>query len=856
MNHAYRLIWSEALNAFVAVAEIARGRGKRSGGAKRIAPVAVALGMLAGGPAFALGTGEQVAAGTVNFARPDNRTLVVTQGSDQAIVNWQSFSIGAGETTRFVQPSSSAVILNRILGNDASHIYGNLQANGIVFLTNPNGILFSRGAQVDVGGLVAASLGISDQNFLNRSYHFTNDGGAGSIVNGANINAATGYVALIAPQVSNTGAIAASNGSVGLVAGDAVVLDFDHDGKINFKIDLPAASARIDNSGLIAADGGRVVMNASAKDALLSTVLNNSGIVRARGLAMKNGEIVLDGGASGVTSVTGTLDASGKEAGQTGGTVKVLGDKVGLFGQARIDVAGDAGGGTALVGGNYQGKGAERNANATYVGNAVTINADALTAGNGGKVAIWSDNVTRYYGTLSAQGGFTGGDGGFAEISGRSALIFRGTVKLGATNGSLGTLLLDPLTITIADGANSSGANDDQLTDPAADTAINFADTAASDFTISAGQIEALTADILLEARNSIILGDLADGALTLQSNVTLTARTRNDSGSGDAATGGISFTDTNDAIVASGTGGIVLQAGTSNGLSFNGTATSDISVGKLTTNGGAISLEASRNVTLNNDVNSGNGTLRVVANNGTFTQSAGTITADSFGIRTSGAVVLTAANNVTTLAANVSGSGNSFTFQNETDGFAVGTVAAAGTIYASTTGITTADVTAGSSGGITLSGSGAIAINAALATGTSNIAEAGGAETAQTGAIQITSSASTITGNGSGTLTTGAATVDGTTDNDSATSGTITLSASGAIQLAAADALNVGTTTVTNGNAGDSALAGNITVTTADKMTADGTTGKVDVPPACSTSPPTAVPATPAASSSPRARR
>ncbi|MCP3954774.1 MAG: hypothetical protein GY697_21520, partial [Desulfobacterales bacterium] len=345
-----------------------------------------------------------------------------------------------------------------------------------------------------------------------------------------------------------------------------------------------------------------------------------------------------------------------------------------------------------LIGGDYQGKNPQIvNAKRTFVGKDASIEADALDEGDGGKVIVWADEVTRYYGDISAAGGSLFGNGGFAEVSGKDDLIFRGYADLSAPVGDLGTLLLDPLTITIANGANGSGGDDGELTEPAADTTIIFGDTLAGDFTISEGQIEALTADILLEARNSISLGSLtSDGVLTLQNNVTLTMRTRNDTGSSDSATGGISFANNLDEILASGSGGIVLQAGTSNGTSYEGTATSDISVGKLTTGGGDITLEASRDVLLGGDINAGAGTIRIEANSGSLTQSSGTIIASALGLRTNGAISLSAANNVTTLAANVSGVGNGFSFTNEADGFTVGFVTAGG-IFGATSGITAA---------------------------------------------------------------------------------------------------------------------------------------------------------------------
>src|SRR5207302_4563489 len=140
--------------------------------------------------------------------------------------------------------------------------------------------------------------------------------------------------------------------------------------------------------------------------------------IRANSLVQRNGEIVLDGGSAGVVSNTGTLTASGADAGTTGGTVKVLGDKVGLFNGTRIDASGDAGGGTVLIGGNFHGAGPEQNASQTIVAQDATINADAVTTGNGGNVAVWSNDGTQFFGSVSARGGAQRGDGGFVEVSG------------------------------------------------------------------------------------------------------------------------------------------------------------------------------------------------------------------------------------------------------------------------------------------------------------------------------------------------------------------------------------------------------------------------------------------------------
>ncbi|MDJ0616528.1 MAG: filamentous hemagglutinin N-terminal domain-containing protein [Calothrix sp. MO_192.B10] len=177
-----------------------------------------------------------------------------------------------------------------------------------------------------------------------------------------------------------------------------------------------------------------------------------------------------------------------------GGTVQVLGSRVGLVDNARIDVSGDMGGGNVLIGGDFQGKGEVPNAKRTFVASGVSINADALTSGDGGRVIVWGDEITGFYGNISARGGSLFGNGGFAEVSGKENLIFRGNVDLGTINGDLGTLLLDPTNITIVGGGNNPSelAANNEFTD----SGINN--------TISNDTINAATANVILQATNDI----------------------------------------------------------------------------------------------------------------------------------------------------------------------------------------------------------------------------------------------------------------------------------------------------------------------------------------------------------------
>src|SRR5204862_2037096 len=172
-----------------------------------------------------------------------------------------------------------------------SEIFGRLSANGQIFLTNPNGVLFGRSASVDVGGLFATTLSIADKDFLAGRYNFYNAGGAGSVINQGNIITANGYAALAGPQVRNDGVIIARAGSVALAAGDRVSLDMVGDGLIKVSVDQAAMNASDINAGRIEADGGTVILTARSANALLDTVANNTGVIRAASLVNHGGEI-------------------------------------------------------------------------------------------------------------------------------------------------------------------------------------------------------------------------------------------------------------------------------------------------------------------------------------------------------------------------------------------------------------------------------------------------------------------------------------------------------------------------------------------------------------------------------------
>lgn len=343
MKRNHRSTWNETTAACLAMRETTSGGGGKSssGGAAVALTRTLALNALAlsvmlafGTSAWALPAGGVVAAGGASISGGAS-TMVVTQSSQNVVINWQSFNIGATEAVRFVQPNSSSVALNRVLSSDPSSILGSLSANGQVFLVNPNGILFGRGASVNVGGLVASTRGISDGDFMAGRYDFSGTGN-GSVVNQGTINADGGYVALLGASVSNEGVISAQLGSVVLAAGNAVTLDVAGDGLLNVAVNQGAVNALVQNGGLIRADGGKVLLTAQAAGDLLNTVVNNTGVIQAQTLQNRNGVISLMGDMqSGTVNVAGTIDASAPNGGN-GGFIETSAAHVNVAPAARI----------------------------------------------------------------------------------------------------------------------------------------------------------------------------------------------------------------------------------------------------------------------------------------------------------------------------------------------------------------------------------------------------------------------------------------------------------------------------------------------------------------------------------------
>ncbi len=435
--------------------------------------------------------GGQVRQGQVRISSTPGQVRIHQQ-SQRAVIDWESFSIGAGESTRFIQPNSSAAALNRVRGDSASRIEGMLRANGRVYLINPNGILIGPDGRIDVGGFVASTLDTSDGAFKRGgSLRFSGDSDA-AIVNLGAISALDGDVVLMAGSVSNEGTIRASRGSAALAAGNDILLSeggeervfvrgsggpskatgVSNTGKIEANIaELKAHGGNVygiavKNEGRVAATGvtrkgGQIFLSAGG-----GGKIRNTGTLKAKAKSNSGGRIKVDAGKEGRSEIGGIIDASSMTG--AGGEITILGNEIEIVEGTLIVNDGATAGGITRIGGGQQGLDPDfNNSEMIRIGNGAIISADATQSGNGGEIIVFSKGSLTFDGHLSVAGA-SGGSGGFAELSGQREVYIRNLgeqVDLGAASGMAGTLLLDPIDIDVIVGANDGLVNGTVITD-------------------------------------------------------------------------------------------------------------------------------------------------------------------------------------------------------------------------------------------------------------------------------------------------------------------------------------------------------------------------------------------------------
>jgi filamentous hemagglutinin family protein len=680
--------------------------------------------------AYAGPVGGQVVGGDASIGGSGSST-VINQTSTRAIINWQDFSIGSGEIVRFVQPDAASATLNRVVGGVSSSLLGTLEANGRVFLINPNGVLVGAGARIDTAGFLASTLDVSDSAFLQGGDLLFSGDSTAAIQNLGAINALGGDVFLIARKIENAGSITAANGTAGFAAGSEVLLTTG--GRERVFIRAASAPGELVNSGVISA--ATAELKAAGGNAY-ALAINNTGVIRATGTAERNGDIWLVGTGGDVVS-SGTLSAA-NAGGTVGGEIRVLGDTVTLGAGSVIDVSGSKTGGTALIGGGYQGSDAGApNARATTLAAGSVVRADGAV--QGGRIIVWADDHTHFAGDLSA----TGTQGGFVETSGHTIDIL-GSVRAGVG----GLWLIDPVNVTIDStqagiiGNTLSAGSDVMIT-------TTGAGSDAGNIVVNSGIYLDISSSSAVHPTFSLI----ADGSITFNGVELLAYKS-----------GGAS----DDTSLS-----VVLQAG--NNISFEGfnlwSAGHDINVSATATNGsilfdgtsafrtagGSVSLVAGNGVTIQHNTDypdkgifTGGGDLTVSSGAGQLLIADSNLTTQGGDFKLNTAATDTGKTRITYSSLDAAGGGIAIGNQDaDSIIFYGGHLTAAGdiTLTGHATGITTA---ANNQAGITL-------LDGSTITSTGGAVSLTGTGTADTyGSSGILINASTITGSAGGVTLTG----------------------------------------------------------------------------------------------------
>ena len=456
----------------------------------------------------------------------------IHQQSDFLATRWGSFNIGANESVQAHQPSSTSRLLIRVDGGGTTNIAGTFTANGITILENQNGVQFSRGAIVNVGGLLATSSRISGAD----GNHWQLNGTGGAVINHGQIVAGAGGAILAAVKVQNTGDITSKGGDVALGAGSSFTVDFAGS-MVGFEVTQAASGASITNSGKIEAQGGVVALSAQEAQEVRTNVVSVGGVVKATRIERRGGVIYLSGGDEGVAEVSGDIQAS--EQIQTTGEYVVVKE-------GAVLTAPDI-----LVGGDFQGRDGVQTAKRTLVERGAL-----LDAGQEGRVIVWSDDVTWFNGNINVPDGF-------AEVSGKGNLAAVNLPGINVGASGKGRLLLDPLRIIIdATSTTTLGAG------------VLFADNADGDTNINAADIAGFTGALELQARGGIrVTADIISTSLT-----SLTLRAQDDFGPDGVAGGGDDGPD-------------FTGNGDANNIGFFGTTTLDLGEASLTLIAGVVNI-------------------------------------------------------------------------------------------------------------------------------------------------------------------------------------------------------------------------------------------------------------------------
>jgi filamentous hemagglutinin family protein len=588
--------------------------------------------------------------GTNTIVNPQGNRLDITGGqrsSDGANLfhTFTRFGLDSQQIANFLSQPNIRNILARVNGGEISYINGLIQVTGgnsNLFLMNPSGVVFGANASLNVPAAFTATtangIGFGNNWFNatgNNNYPaLVGDPNAfaftmqqpGAIINSGNLAVGLGQdLNLLAGTVINTGTLTAPQGNITITA-------------------VPGSSlVRLSQPGFLLSLEVQPINNSVTQPndfnlpiASLPQMLTGGNGSNATGVSVnQDGSVELTGSGIRISNegrtaiVSGTIDANG----ETGGNINILADKIGVI-NANITASGSKDGGNIRIGGDYKGQGNLPKASRVLISNDTIINVDSSTAGNGGKVIIWSDKVTAFHGKVSAKGGNNSGDGGFVEVSSADILIFKGDVDTSAPNGKTGTLLLDPSSLNIVDTIGG-GNQDANLT---TDNQILAGDLDIEDFqgknTVSWEAISKLgnAANVVLEATGNITIEDVFGGTFGVTQNNLVDLNLDTGSLRITSTNGSVIFQDPADEIRTQG-GAITVQAlgGKLTGGSFNTTGKAGDKAGNVNLEAQGV-LQITKVITGGGDINLTSGGLMITNSLKAFsaTKNGGNITVKS----------------------------------------------------------------------------------------------------------------------------------------------------------------------------------------------------------------------------------
>ncbi len=366
--------------------------------------------------------GPYVVSGNALFSEAASSLQI--EASDGAVIHWDDFSIEPSEMTRFIQPGSSACVLNKATGPNLSALLGTLESNGQVYIVNPRGVIIGKDAQIRTAGLFLTTFEIDDFEFAEEREWLLRGGGA--IVNWGTIEAQDGDLYLIAEKIENFGALKAPRGAIEIAAAKEVLVRPFSQEKILIRPSKELFSGGIENEGSL--EAAKIELRAALNP--FGLAINHTGEAEAAGIYEYKGRILL--AAEGRVSSSGSLRSS---------QIHLSGDAVEVLPFSQIDASGTCGGGSISVG--------DAQTRYVRVDSRALLSADARDQGDGGKIVLWGENVCASEGTFSARGGALGGDGGFIEISGNGLVIPRGEIDTSAPRGDAGLFFIDPSNVVI-----------------------------------------------------------------------------------------------------------------------------------------------------------------------------------------------------------------------------------------------------------------------------------------------------------------------------------------------------------------------------------------------------------------------